>query len=58
MQIFGVYYFRMYAALVLVGGAHALLLLPVLLSLLGPEQLTIIKVPLARRASSLQPVRS
>ncbi|KAL6781423.1 SSD3 [Auxenochlorella protothecoides x Auxenochlorella symbiontica] len=36
-QIFRVYFFRMYLALVLVGAAHGLILLPVLLSLLGPS---------------------
>lgn len=36
-QIFAVYYFRMYMALVVVGTFHSLLLLPVLLSLLGTE---------------------
>eukprot|EP00884_Botryococcus_braunii_P021148 jgi/Botrbrau1/7717/Bobra.0159s0149.1 len=38
-RIFEVYYFRMYLALVLVAAAHGLLLLPVLLSLLGPPPL-------------------
>lgn len=38
-RIFEVYYFRMYLALVLVAAAHALLLLPVLLALLGPPPL-------------------
>ncbi|PNH04088.1 Oxygen-evolving enhancer protein 2, chloroplastic [Tetrabaena socialis] len=35
-QIFQVYYFRLYAALVVVGAAHGLVLLPVLLALAGP----------------------
>jgi Niemann-Pick C1 protein len=34
-QIFEVYYFRVYMALVLLGAGHALVLLPVLLSLAG-----------------------
>lgn len=37
-QIFEVYYFRMYMALVIVGSFHSLLLLPVVLSLVGPQQ--------------------
>lgn len=35
--IFAVYYFRMYAALVAVGAAHGLVLLPVLLAIVGPR---------------------
>ena len=35
--IFRVYFFKMYAALVVLGALHGLALLPVLLSLLGPE---------------------
>lgn len=35
-QIFEVYYFRMYMALVVGAAAHALVLLPVLLALVGP----------------------
>jgi Niemann-Pick C1 protein len=35
-QIFEVYYFRLYAALVVLGAAHGLVLLPVLLLLAGP----------------------
>ena len=57
-QIFGIYYFRMYASLVLVGAAHALLLLPVLLALLGPEELELYRVALPRRASGAGPVRA
>jgi len=34
--IFRVYYFRLYVALVVLGAAHGLVLLPVLLSLIGP----------------------
>lgn len=38
-RIFDVYYFRMYAALVVLGAAHGLVLLPVLLAAFGPEEL-------------------
>lgn len=37
-QIFEVYFFRVYFALVLLGASHALILLPVLLALFGPPQ--------------------
>ena len=56
-QIFSVYYFRMYAALVALGGVHALLLLPVLLALAGPQELRVVRVAMTRRPSSVQPVR-
>jgi hypothetical protein len=36
-EVFNVYYFRFYLALVLLGAANGLVLLPVLLSCLGPE---------------------
>lgn len=35
-QIFEVYFFRVYFGLVMLGASHALVLLPVLLSLFGP----------------------
>ncbi len=38
-KIFEVYYFRVYMALVLLGAAHSLVLLPVLLALAGPPAL-------------------
>ena len=38
-KIFEVYYFRLYMALVLLGAAHGLVLLPVLLALAGPPPL-------------------
>ena len=37
-QIFEVYFFRVYLALVLLGASHALILLPVMLALFGPPQ--------------------
>ena len=40
-RIFDVYYFRMYAALVVLGAAHGLVLLPVLLAAFGPEELEV-----------------
>lgn len=58
-QIFSVYYFRMYMCLVVLGSWHGLVVLPVLLSLLGPSELPHRKRPapaLEVIDPSLQPV--
>ncbi|PRW56197.1 Niemann-Pick C1 [Chlorella sorokiniana] len=56
-RIFEIYYFRMYAALVLLGAAHGLILLPVLLAAFGPEELEHWRWKLQRHLRRGQPQR-
>ena len=37
-QLFSIYYFRMYMAVVVIGFMHGLVLLPVILSYYGPDR--------------------
>ncbi|KAL4457923.1 hypothetical protein ABPG75_012788 [Micractinium tetrahymenae] len=56
-RIFEVYYFRMYAALVVLGAAHGLVFLPVLLAVFGPEELEHWKWKLRRQLRRMQSQR-
>ena len=53
-QLFQVYYFRMYASMVLFGALHGLIILPVLLSYIGKHfYINLVNFPSCFRSSLL-----
>ena len=56
-RIFQIYYFRTYAALVVLGAAHGLIFLPVLLASIGPVELEHWKWRLRQQLQRMQSQR-
>ncbi|GAM20374.1 hypothetical protein SAMD00019534_035490 [Acytostelium subglobosum LB1] len=55
-EIFQVYYFRMYISIVILGGLHGLVLLPVLLSLFGTDMLSFSSCFKSKKQPQIDPI--